>query len=195
MALREDPKSAMLPFGVVQEFLGLSRSAVLERVKDGRLICVRVDTGHASWRGVTLASLEAYERARPNRGSDAELTREVLRMISVKLRSTDSRKAEDATLSYGEVMEPLGFSWRNPKDRSAVDRLLDEMSTASRADPNQGFMVSAVIVRKANGRPGPRFYLRARELGLLRDGSDENAFWLAQVRAIRSYYSRLRGQR
>ena len=186
-AVRKDPKTAMIPFGIVQEIFDLSRSAVVDRVKAGRLGGVKVETVDAVYRGVTLASLLAYEKTHPKSAPDDVLIAKIEEMIANKLRSISSCKMEDLTLTYGAVMEPLGMSSRNPKDRNTIAHLLGQMSEESAADRKRGFMVSAVVVRKATGEPGPGFYALARTLELL-DDEEEEVFWRAQVKAICDFY-------
>jgi hypothetical protein len=188
--VRKDPKAAMIPIGVVQKILDLSRSAVIDRIKARELVGVRVEVDDSIYRGVTFASLLAYERAHPKPPSDEVLIAKIEKIIADKFRTTGSSKPEDFTLTYGAVMRPLGMSWRNPRDRQMIGRLLGVMSKESATDRKRGFMVSAVVVRKVTGEPGPGFYDLARELDLLDDDDDKEVFWKEQLKAARNFYQR-----
>jgi hypothetical protein len=50
-------------------------------------------------------------------------------------------------------------------------------------------MLSAVAV-SVSGKPGPGFFGLARELGKLRDGEDEHAFWEAECERVYSAWKR-----
>ena len=186
---RKDPMTAMVPFGIVQEILDLSRSAVVDRIKVGHLQGVKVETEDAIYRGVTLASLFVYIDKQPKRASDKEIIVKIERQIIEKIKSTKSDRVEDITLTYSEVMQPLGMSWRNPRDRKTIGELLGwGMSEKSCKDKKRGFMISAVVVRKATGRPNPAFFDYARKLELLADDEDDEVFWQKQIKAIRNFY-------
>lgn len=186
--VRRDPAAAMIPFGIVQELLGLSRSAVVDRVKAGELSDVTIRANDTVYRGVSLSSLDAYVERLPKPASDEERVSSIEAMIVAKVTATESSKPDAACLRYAEVMEPLGMSWRNPKDRREIGRLLDKMSRASAADPKLRFMMSAAVVRKATGEPGEGFYGLGRDLGLLEEDGEEEAFWRAQLKALCRHY-------
>lgn len=171
-ALRGDPALAMIPLGMVAELKGISRSAVSEQIKSGRLESLVVKGGRKSWRGVTPKALfEQCERVETG-------VRDRRRRVAEAL----ARAGGAGRLApYGEVMAAAGLSPRNPRDRAEIGLLLAALSKESlRSD---GCLVGAIVIQKATGHPNAQFFRLARELGML-DGRDEMEFWREQCSKV-----------
>ncbi len=183
----DDPRSALIPLAIVGEALGLSRSAVIERLKSGTLDGGKVTVGETVYRGVTVASLEQYmAQPKVESLSDEDAIATITAAIEAAVRSAGADAFDDLTLAYSEVMEAVGLAWRNPQHRGRIGYLLGEVSRHSRGA--HGFLLSAAVVRKTNRRPNEAFFGLARELDLLDDDTDEETFWRSQMAAIRKHY-------
>lgn len=182
-----EPTSALIPLAIVGEALGLSRSAVIERLKSGALDGGKITVGETVYRGVTVASLERY-MAQPQAGilSDDDAIAIITTAIETAVQNADSDAFDDLTLAYSEVMEAVGLAWRNPQHRGRIGYLLGEISRHSL--PAHGFLLSAAVVRKTNRRPNDAFFGLARDLKILKGNMDEETFWCAQMAAIRTHY-------
>lgn len=167
-ALRRDPALAIIPLGMVAELKGISRSAVSEQIKTGRLESLIVEGRRKTWRGVTPAALFAQ----------AERLDAVARERRDRVAETLARAAaEHRLIPYGAVMEAAGLSARNPRDRAAIGALLAELSRDSLAQ--RGCLIGAIVIQKATGHPNAQFFELARTLGLP-VGADETGFWRDQ---------------
>lgn len=168
-ALRLDPTLTMIPLGMVAEWKGISRSAVAEQVKGGKLGGIVVKGHRKTWRGVTPKALLAQEQAQEDSLKERRLA--VLRTLS-------AAAAAGRLLTYGEVMAPAGLAPSNPRHRAEIGTLLSDLSRNSL--DRHGMLVSAIVVQKTSGRPNALFFTLARDLGCLAADADAGAFWRDQ---------------
>lgn len=172
-ALKDNPGLTMIPLGMVAEWKGVSRSAVSEQVRTGKLEGIVVEGERKAWRGVTPAALFAQEQAR------ADGVRERRRAV---LRALSAAAAAGRVLTYGAVMAPAGLAPSNPRHRAEIGSLLSDLSRDSLR--RHGILLSAIVVQKMSGRPNALFFALARELGCLGADDDAEAFWRAQCERI-----------
>lgn len=171
-ALRGDPALAIVPLGMVAELKSISRSAVSEQIKSGRLESLTVKGRRKTWRGVTPKAL--FEQAERIESGNRDRSRRVAEALA-------EAGAAGRLVTYGKVMAAAGLSARNPRDRAAIGLLLAELSRDSlRAD---GFLVGAIVIQKATGHPNGQFFQLAREVGALTD-DDDIGFWRAQCAKV-----------
>ena len=176
-ALNKDPALAMIPLGMVAEWKGISRSAVSEQIKSGRLEGIVVRGDNKTWRGVSPHTLFAQAEER-----DSHQRERRMRVLAAIAQAA----AEGCLLTYGEVMAPAGMVPSNPRHRAEIGTILSDLSRDSLG--SQGFLISALVVQKTSGRPNGLFYTLARELGCLEEDGDETAFWRDQCgRAFAAY--------
>ncbi len=119
-------------------------------------------------------------------------------MISAKPATTwghkaaawDAAKAEAKTvlervakagqlISYSELSRKLRAITFQPEGYD-FHGLLGQLSEES--DTDSKGMISALVVRMENGRPGTGFFTLGKELG--RDVSDGDAFWTAELKSV-----------
>ncbi len=168
-ALRHDPALAMIPLGLVAELKGISRSAVAEQIRSGKLEGVCVRGRRKTWRGVAPKALFAQ----------AERQEEDARERRLKVVKALSRAAVTGqTVPYGEIMAPAGMAASNPRHRAEIGTLLSELSRESLE--RHGFLIAAIVVQKTTGRPNALFFKVAEDLGCLEAGADPIAFWRAE---------------
>lgn len=176
-ALGKGPSLAMIPLGMVAEWKGISRSAVSEQIKSGRLEGIVVKGGDKTWRGVSPHTLFAQDQARASHQRDRRL---------LVLAAIAEAAAAGRLLTYGEVMRPAAMAPSNPRHRAEIGAILSDLSRDSLG--GQGFLISALVVQKTSGRPNALFFTLARELGCLGEDQDETAFWRDQCgRAFAAY--------
>lgn len=168
-ALRSDPALTMIPLGLVAELKGISRSAVSEQIKSGRLEGISVKGRRKTWRGVTPQAL--FAQAERQEHSDKTRRHHVVKALS-------KAAAEGRPVSYGDIMAPAGMTPSNPRHRAEIGTVLSEISRDSLA--RHGFLISAIVVQKTTGRPNTLFFKLAEDLGCLAPGADRAAFWQAE---------------
>jgi hypothetical protein len=185
-----DPTQAMVPLAVAQALLKLSRSAVIDRTKGGTLTGVKVEIDGSVYRGITLSSLQAQIDQQKKPLGDAAAMKVIENIVIDHVKSAPPKDLEALTVTYHKVMAPLGLSTHNPQHRAIIGRLLGRLSEASAADKSRGFMLSAVVVRKATNRPNPSFWELAEEIELYDSKTDDDqVFWRTQLKAIRKHYA------
>lgn len=168
-AIRKDPGQTMIPLGLVAELKGISRSAVSEQIRSGRLEGGSVKGKHKTWRGVSPRAL--FDQARQLEDHANDRRRKVITALSLAA-------ASGRTVPYGEIMTPAGMCSSNPRHRAEIGALLSELSMESHK--RHGFLLSAVVVQKTTGRPNALFFRLAEEIGLLSPQDDRMAFWHAE---------------
>lgn len=168
-ALRTDPAVTMIPLGLVAELKGISRSAVSEQIRSGRLEGISVKGSRKTWRGVTAKALSAQTERQEQ--SDRTRRHHVVKALS-------RAAAQGCPVTYGEIMAPAGMTPSNPRHRAEIGALLSELSRESL--DRHGFLISAIVVQKTSGRPNTLFFKLAEELGRLEPGADRAAFWRAE---------------
>lgn len=178
-ALKTDPGLTMIPLGLVAELKGISRSAVSEQIKSGRLEGISVKGRRKTWRGVTPKALFAQTERQEQGARDRR--HHVVKALS-------RAAAEGRTATYGEIMEPAGMAPSNPRHRAEIGVLLSELSRESLE--RHDVLISAIVVQKTTGRPNTLFFTLAEELGRLAPGADRAAFWQAECGKVYAAFRR-----
>lgn len=73
-----------------------------------------------------------------------------------------------------------------PRGLSGMSVLLAEVSKRSYAD--KGVMLSAVVLSKKNGMPGPGFFKLARDAGWKPPGDENDSFFYKELRRAQRKY-------
>jgi hypothetical protein len=183
-----EPSAVMIPITMAQDFLDLSRTAVLDLIKGKQLEEIRVSAGDKQYRGVTAGSLRKYREGMLPLNTASTILEQYLVRVVV---DAPSAKAEDIAINYAPVMEELDLSWRSPADRKTIGGLLDGVSRRSNADTERGFLLSAVVVLKATDLPSNAFFDLAIDLNMIDEEADEATkrdFWNAQMKFIAKHY-------
>ncbi|MCI9872746.1 hypothetical protein [Arthrobacter humicola] len=55
---------------------------------------------------------------------------------------------------------------------------------------NPSLMISSLVIYLKANDAGSGFYVKAREVGLFKDGMDKDEFWIRQVKAAHERYGR-----
>ena len=94
-------------------------------------------------------------------------------------------RAEDYA-TYSHIAPLAGLDMDNQADRNRIADILDEIS---RHEHNEGHpLLSAVVVRADENKPGQGFFTLARDLGVYA-GNDDLKFWLDELKRVRKYWS------
>ena len=105
--------------------------------------------------------------------------------MSLLLRDVARRdEYKRPTITYGELAPLLTTIRLEPND-FAMNVMLGEIS-GEEYEGGRG-MLSAVVVNKDTKRPGKGFFKYALELG--REASDEEAFWVGEMRKVRESWN------
>ena len=108
--------------------------------------------------------------------------RDVNQRVYEKLRQVARARG---VVNYAEIAPLAGIGITNPRD-PRLSRILHEICSY---EVQHGCpMLGAVVVRKADNRPGEGFFNRARELGLFQ-GSDKVAFWASELNRVYTYWA------
>jgi len=100
-------------------------------------------------------------------------------MIYDKLKEV--ARAEDK-IYYQELGSLVGLDMHDPGDVYTISQLLGNINEEE-VTVHQRPMLSAIVLRKDEGIPGPGFWVCARSLGLY-TGGDEVDFWVDQVKQV-----------
>jgi hypothetical protein len=87
------------------------------------------------------------------------------------------------TITYRTLAEQTGLPTEGHQLGQTLAPFLDRINIYERAHGRP--LLSAVVVREANGRPGPGFFGFALQVGELTLGEEEETFWARQIAAIR----------
>ena len=88
--------------------------------------------------------------------------------------------------TYTEVGNWVGLNMSWEPARIQIAQLLDSINEE---EIYQGHpMLSALVIYKDKGRPGPGFFQCAHGLGKL-VGNDEDGFWAKEVQAVHEWWS------
>jgi len=93
---------------------------------------------------------------------------------------------EKKTTCYGDIAPLAGLDMGRECDRAEIGRILGAISTREHEAGRP--LLSAIVVRQVDGRPGQGFFVLARQLGLLQPGQGEDDFWQAEVRRVHEYW-------
>ena len=145
--LQGQPFYAILPLQQAGDALGISRSAVSQRIKAGKLDGVKL--GRTVY-ACALSVLAVLDQEKEN-----------VRTIQ---RFLEGVAHKGGTTHYTEVMPLVGLSPKIPNDRLIIGRLLGHLSR----DTNRGkhpVLLSALVFNQSLGRPSDAFFNLADELG------------------------------
>ncbi len=90
------------------------------------------------------------------------------------------------TITYSEVAQMVGLDISSPDDRREISRLLCEISKYENKSNRP--LLSAVVVRQANGMPGWGFFNLAIELNLYA-GNDNATYFENELKKVHDYWS------
>lgn len=88
---------------------------------------------------------------------------------------------------YGELAKMLGIDMDNPHFGAQVGKVLGRISEDEVAAGRP--MLSAIVVSKDDMLPGRGFYDLGKQLRQVRDGEDEVAFAVRQIRQVHGHWS------
>lgn len=108
--------------------------------------------------------------------------------ILTEVASRPERGRELNTIYYSELNRELGnpFALGTPRGLSGMSTLLAEVSKRSYAD--KGVMLSAVVLTKKNGMPGPGFFKLARDAGWMPPGEENDSFFYGELKRAQKKY-------
>ncbi|CAA9529430.1 MAG: hypothetical protein AVDCRST_MAG73-790 [uncultured Thermomicrobiales bacterium] len=118
--------------------------------------------------------------------SDAEIDaiarrKAYLRVYALLIRAAEGR----ATVTYPVMAAPMGLPPSGQHMARETGRMLEAIEFKERACGRP--MLSAVVVKTGENRPGPGFYALARRTGRLAEGAtheEERAFWAAELERV-----------
>lgn len=88
--------------------------------------------------------------------------------------------------TYTDAGAVAGLDMASEIDRIHIAQILDDINTDENSQG--GPMISALVIYKDKGRPGPGFFTCARGLGRLTD-SDEDGFWAREVTSVHHWWA------
>ena len=172
LAASEDAGFATVPFQLVADALGVSRSAVDGQVRSGKLSTITI----GKTRYITLRSIK-----RQIDDWEAEVAK-------VKAFLQTAARNGIAKLTYEPVMGAVGRKTSTPNDRTVIGRILGQISRETCRE--HGFLLSAMVVQKQTGEPSDGFYDLAGDID---PSSDDFETWPeyleAQLEKIARHYS------
>lgn len=89
------------------------------------------------------------------------------------------------TFTYKEIAKILGITQPGSHMANQVGQILGEISEDELV---QGRPMLSAIAVGVEGKPGSGFFGLAKDLGRLKDGDDEQAFWEKQRQAVYDYW-------
>ena len=93
---------------------------------------------------------------------------------------------EQSYTTYRKIAPLADLDMVSQADRDRIADILDEISTH---EHNLGHpLLSAVVVRADEGKPGQGFFTLARRLGLYQ-GGDDLKFWLDEIKRVHAHWS------
>ncbi|TNC95155.1 MAG: hypothetical protein FD119_2576 [Stygiobacter sp.] len=154
---------SIVPFSMAATYLNLSIHSIQPMVSRGELAMVRVEEDGEVWKGITIGSLLGAKKKR-------EVSPDEIAKVDVILREQGGE-----LINYGDLMDRIGLSYRNPHHRSRIGAILGAVSRLSYG--KEGYMLSVLAVQKGTQRPNAAFYDLAREiLDEADDMEDEDIF-------------------
>ena len=92
---------------------------------------------------------------------------------------------QQKTTHYEDIAPMLGLKMGDPADRVRIGQILGEISKQEH-DAGRP-MLSAVVTRKGDERPGPGFFDLAQELGLV-GAMDSETFFIRELKRVHRYW-------
>ncbi len=93
---------------------------------------------------------------------------------------------QQETTHYEDIAPMLGLQMVDPADRVRIGQILGEISKQEHAAGRP--MLSAVVTRKGDERPGPGFFELAQELGLV-GAMDSETFFIHELKRVHRYWA------
>jgi|GEM_PF-3911987 hypothetical protein len=188
----------LVPITVAAAILGVNRTRLMTKAKDGALTLIEIGHAEKTVRGVTPESLTALAKARREKHERLEaVTPETLRRQIETGLLANGFAENGKCLEYGAgIMKPLGLDHRRTQDRERIGTALEALSEVSWNDPDCAALLSAVVVNKSGknkGRPSESFWdLAEKTTGRkLRTKSRREAFWKEQIAQLQLYIGKL----
>lgn len=171
--LREEGPDVYLPLPIAAAILGVTPAAVRSQIKRRQLEAFDLVDDGARWPGVSARRLVAMLEDRKQVSADVALRVErILQELGAKI------------ITYGELMDRVGLSWRNPHHRALIGRVLEIVSSNS-YDKEDRILRSAIVVNKQTGLPSDSFFDLAKRKTVMRAGTDPKQFWERHIEKIR----------
>jgi hypothetical protein len=107
----------------------------------------------------------------------------------VHMRLIEASKTDEEFVYYPEIYQIWGFKGDDTKG-AELGRLLHDINKQEWLEDPSRPMLSAIAVSSRTMLPGGGFYEMARDEGRLQssDEKEELAFWLKELKALRSYW-------
>ena len=170
-------KSIMVPVSVAAAALGYEQTTIRAHIRQGKLREVAIDCDGLVVKGVAIGSIQDVLKARED--AVASLAEELHQYLW-------HRGAQP--IEYGELMPLVSMSSNNPHHRDMIGRALGYMSKESQL--SHGFMISALVVLKATGRPNDSFFHYAEIIGAKPAKKSNERFWKEDMARIKSWAGR-----
>lgn len=172
VAASEDAGFATVPFQLVADALGVSRSAVDGQVRSGKLSTITI----GKTRYITLRSIK-----RQIDDWEAEVA-------AVKAFLEAAARKGTMKLTYDPVMGAVGRKTSTPNDRTVIGRILGQISRETYRQND--FLLSAMVVQKQTGEPSDGFYDLAADIDPSTDDYNTWTEYLeAQLEKIARHYT------
>lgn len=172
LAASADAGFATVPFQLVADALGVTRSAVDGQVRAGKLSTITI----GKTRYITLKSIK-----RQIDDWEGEVA-------TVKSFLEAAARKGTLKLTYESVMGAVGRKTSTPNDRTVIGRILGQISRETlRGDR---FLLSAMVVQKQTGEPSEAFYGLAEDIDPTHENYDTWSEYLTgQLAKIAKHYS------
>jgi len=161
---------AVLPISQAAEHLEITPSAVVSRLRTGRLEGLQI----GKTKFVLVASLQE------------EMATFEADVSAVQKQLKTYVKKGRVPIFYEPVMSPIGLNWQIPADRTRIGKILGAVSR--RTHEEDGVLLTVIVHRKRAGTtsPGDGFFNLATNLGY--NFNDSDAFVSAQTRRVIKAY-------
>lgn len=170
-ALEKDSAYAIIPVQMAADILGVSRSAVAQRARNGSLEAIKIGATRYILAESVSNLLDAHR-------TEVEAVKGFLIEIA---------RCKAAT-TYAPVMGKIDRSTTTPHDRLVIGRILGEISEESYEQ--HGFLLSALVMKGNLGRPSDAFFDLAADIDASYDKAASNEAYLKnQIRRIHKHYA------
>ena len=93
---------------------------------------------------------------------------------------------QQKTTRYEDIAPMLGLKMGDPADRVRIGQILGEISKQEHEAGRP--MLSAVVTRKGDERPGPGFFELAQQLGLV-GAMDSDTFFIHELKRVHGWWA------
>ena len=167
-------KSIMVPVSVAAAALGYEQTTIRAHIRQGKLREVAIDCDGLIVKGVAIGSIQDVLKTRE----------EAVASLAEELHPYLWHRGAQ-TIEYGELMSMVGMSSNNPHHRDMIGRALGHMSAESQL--SHKFMISALVVLKATGRPNDSFFHYAEIIGAKPGKKSNERFWREDIARIKAW--------